>query len=303
MKKWIITSLLLLLPYFYFILLNDELDLSHITGNIQDHSKWKVSAITDNDTAKIDHILNQPFTYLSEGGQSYVFASQDQKYVLKLFKFNRFKPHFLVQILPDVFPFKTYRDQHINKREHKLTTAFNGYKLAYDLHKEDSGLIALQLIPSNESKLITLTDKKNCLRTINLENVSYILQEKGEMLSTDLSNLLRDGNLSAAKKRLTQVLQLYLSEYQKGIYDLDHGVMHNIGCIGDRIFHLDGGKFISDTNMKDPEAYKKDLVKIASKLQIWIEKHYPEYSYELTKFLENGLSDIFQQNSSVSAHL
>ncbi len=95
--------------------------------------------------------------------------------------------------------------------------------------------------------------------------------------------------MDIAKKRLLQVLQLYISEYKKGIYDLDHGVMHNIGCIEDRIFHLDAGKFIADDTMRDPKVYSQDLIKIASKLQTWIKKHYPQYADELTKHLQKAL--------------
>jgi len=288
MYKWLISSFILIFSLYYFLFLQDDLDLS--PNNLK-NSAWEVST-TAEDKAKINLILNQPFTYLSEGGQSYVFVSQDQKYVLKLFKFNRFKPHFLVQLLPDIFPFKTYKEKHTKKRENKLITAFNGYKLAYDLHKEESALIALQLIPSHGTTWITVVDKKNRLKKINLETVPYILQEKGEMLSFELSNLLKSSNLSLTKIRLTEVLQLYLLEYQKGISDLDHGVMHNIGCIEERIFHLDGGKFIFDHKIKDPKAYAEDLIKVASKLQAWVSKEAKEHSYELTKHLENRLFDL-----------
>lgn len=272
----------------HFLFLND-LDSNYITSDLPYDPTWEVSAPDLASLTKINQILQQPFVYLDEGGQSYVFSSSDQKYVLKLFKFKRFRPSFFVKILPNIFPFKTYRDQHIAKREKKLITAFNGYKLAYDLHQHESGLIFIQLNPSNQSRWITVVDQRDRQRKINLAQVSYILQEKGEMLSTDLSKLLNQGNLSIAKQRIDQVFKLYLSEYQKGIYDLDHGVMHNIGCLGGQVFHLDVGKLIADEKMKRPEFYQKDLIRIASKLQRWISQHYPQYTQELTKYMEEKL--------------
>jgi hypothetical protein len=294
-NAWIVFAILFITLFSYFRFSDDDINPENITSHIPSQSRWEISPPTEEDSVRIETIFSQPFLYLSEGGQSYVFVSGDQNYVLKFFKFKRFRPQPLVQLLPDIFPFKSYRDQHIAKREKKLTTAFNGYKLAYELHRQESGLIFIQLNPSPLSKWILLIDKENKQRKINLENVSYILQVKGEMLSVDLSRILNEGNLSLAKQRIDQVLTLYLSEYQKGIYDLDHGVMHNIGFLGNQVFHLDVGKFIADERMKQPEYYQTDLIKIASKLRSWIQQHYPQYSQELTIYLEDQVSHLLDK--------
>ncbi len=288
--RWLLFTLLSMSACYYFLFLNDDLDSHQITSELPYHSEWEIPVPDSKSLAKINQILEQPFVYLDEGGQSYVFFSADQKYVLKLFKFKRFRPSFFVKILPNIFPFKNYRNQHIAKREKKLTVAFKGYKLAYDVHREESGLIFIQLNPSNQSGWITVVDKRNRQKRINLAKVSYVLQEKGEMLSVDLSKILQRGNLPMAKQRIDQVFNLYFSEYQKGIYDLDHGVMHNIGCIGNQLFHLDVGKLIADEKMKQPEFYQKDLLKIVSKLQSWISHHYPQFAQELNEYMEEKLS-------------
>jgi hypothetical protein len=292
---WLFLALLSILGFYYVLFLNN-FDSHPITSELPYHPEWEISTPDSATLAKINQILEQPFIYLDEGGQSYVFSSTDQKYVLKLFKFKRFRPSFLIKILPPIFPFKSYREQHIAKREKKLMTAFNGYKLAYDLHQHASGLIFIQLNPSNQSKWIILVDKGGRQRKLNLAKVSYVLQERGEMLSTDLSRILQQGNLSIAKQRIDQVFDLYLSEYHKGIYDLDHGVMHNIGCIRNRLFHLDVGKLVADEKMKEPEFYQKDLIKIAAKLQRWISWQYPQYAQELIKYMEEKLSHILCKN-------
>ncbi|WP_052354843.1 hypothetical protein [Candidatus Protochlamydia sp. R18] len=283
----------------YFLILEDELDSRNLTSHARYEFKWEITAFPK-ELAKIDKILEQSFSYLGEGGQSYVFSSEDQKYVLKFFKFKRFKPSYLVKKLPNSYPFKNYRDKHIAKKKQKLMRVLKGHKLAYDFLKRESGLIFIQLNPSNLSKWITLVDKGNQKRKVNLETVSYILQEKGEMLSQDLTYLLNQGNLTIAKQRVDQVLGLYLSEYQKGIYDLDYGIMHNIGCRENKVFHLDVGKLIVDERMKQPEFYQKNIVKVASKLQKWFSSKYPQYSRELIDHLEKKLSVILDRKFTFS---
>lgn len=297
---WLIIFIFLCsVPYFLFFSY-DELHPSHISSNLPFHSEWQISGQPPIDTHQI---FDMPFVYLSEGGQSFVFSSSDQKYVLKLFKFRRFRPNIFVKYLPNFFPFKNFKDKHISKREQKLISAFNGYKLAYELHQKESGLIAVQLNPSHQSKWVTVIDKQKNIRKINLENVSFVLQEQGEMLSVDLSRILDQGNTLIAKQRIEQILKLYLSEYLKGIYDLDHGVMHNIGCIDGRLFHLDVGKFVADERIKQPQNYEKDLIKIISKLQIWINKRYPQYSQELTNYMNERLSHILNKNINLNENI
>ncbi len=292
--RWIVFGLIsafIAMGVYFFP--GDDLKISNLTSDLPYEAKWEIPALAEVQKARLNEILNQTFFYSGEGGQSYVFLSADQRYVLKFFKFRRFRPSFFVKMLPDIALWHSYRNKHIAKREQKLVTAFTGYKLAYDLHRQESGLIFIQLNPSDISRKVTLVDKRHFKRVVNLKNVSYIIQEKGEVLSAALATLLDQRDLERAKQRLDQLFDLYLSEYRKGIYDQDHGVMHNIGVVEDRLFHLDAGKFIQDEHMKQPEYYQKDLTKIALKVQSWIDRKYPQYSQALNQSIEKKLSQLF----------
>lgn len=129
------------ITYRHFI---DDLRSSNITEEISYHPEWDIPPLTRTEKKKINSILQQTFTFVGEGGQSYVFASSDQQYVLKLFKFNRFRPAWGVNWLPDAL-FKSYKAEHSTKREQKLFTAFNGHRLAFEKIREESGLIHIQL--------------------------------------------------------------------------------------------------------------------------------------------------------------
>ena len=58
-------------------------------------------------TLLTEEILKQPFHYLARGGQSFVFVSEDQKYVIKFFKNN---PN-------PVVPLKKYHTKKISKQK------------------------------------------------------------------------------------------------------------------------------------------------------------------------------------------
>lgn len=282
---------------------NYDLHPAHVTSHLPYQAEWEMTPFHEKDPPQLYEIFNQTFSFLSEGGQTYVFASADEHYVLKLFKFHRFRPSPLVEMLPDTILFNSYRHKHRAKREKKLFVAFNGYKLAYEHHRLESGLIFMQLNSSHTPLFVTLIDKKGNRQVIDLVNISYILQEKGEIFSTALAQLLDQGKTDEARKRIRQLFDLYLSEYAKGLYDLDHGVMHNIGCIGDRLIHLDVGKMVLDERIKQPEFYQADLLKVAKKVSHWVHAKYPQHEKVLIEDIEKKLSLIFGKKLDFSIKL
>lgn len=285
----ILSAVLLYGVWQLYSTLSDEHFIKNFTCDPSLCKEWTTPQLSPKEQEELSAVLNQPFTYTGEGGQSYVFSSSDQKYVLKLFKFNRFRPSWIVAMLPGGTLFSPYRENHIEKREKKLKTVFTGHQLAYDLLRNESGLYFIQLSPSLNERKISIVDKIGLKRTIDLGRLVYVIQEKGETLSTVLKSLLDEGQVELVKIRIGQVIDLYHSEYLKGIYDIDHGVMHNIGFVGSKPIHLDVGKFIQDENIKNLEFYQQDRMKIAAKIRLWIEKNYPQYHEELAQAIEEKL--------------
>jgi hypothetical protein len=294
---WILSIVVVLSLGGVLLFLNDDLRSGNITSHLSPRAEWASSPWDNEENVKLNKILSQPFIYLGEGGQAYVFASADQEFVLKLFKFKRFRPTIFVSMLPDFF-FHSYREAHKAKREQKLVYAFNGHKIAFDEHRQESGLLYIQLNPSNKQQLVSLSDKWGFDRIINLEKVSYVIQEKGELLSTVLTQALDRGDISTAQNRIRQLFDLYHSEYAKGIYDLDHGIMHNIGCLGDRVFHMDVGKMVRDERIKQPAFYREDLIRTALTVKSWIYKHYPQYENEMVSDMQEKLSAVLSEGFS-----
>jgi hypothetical protein len=261
--------------------------ISHIINSTPTKLEWNIQNLSADEQKTLEKILSQRFFYLDEGGQSYVFISEDKEYVLKFFKFQRFTPSPLVGWLPNIYPFKSFKEKHVLKRQKKLFTAFNGYKIAYDLHRKESGLAFIQLNPSPHFLSVKVMNKNQHEYHLNLNNIPFVIQKNGSVLSTILSKILKEHDLYEAKKRVEQLYELYLSEYKKGICDVDYGIMHNIGFTPEGgTFHLDVGKFIFDEKFKQPNHFQKHLSIVGKKLKAWFDKHYPNYSEELAKHVE-----------------
>lgn len=298
-KSGLIASLLTILVcvgiirlYFF---LTDDFRLANITYDIPFHAEWEIPQISPEDEQQLDTILNQKFYYIGKGAQSYAFGSADQKYVLKFFKFKHLKPSLFLQILPAFPPFNHYSSKQIKRKEKKLAAVFNGYRLAYGKDKEESGLIYIHLNPSTTlHKKAVVVDKIGIERTIDLDPIVFIIQRKGVTTRAVLTEALNKGDLALAQKRIRQIFDLYLSEYQKGLYDHDHGVTHNTGFIGDKPIHLDVGKLNYDERIKQLEYYKEDLLLVTERLKHWLKSNYPKEYPSLAQNIEEKLSEIFQ---------
>lgn len=264
--------------------LTDDFRVANITYQLPFDPPWKSEALSSDDQAKLDRILDQKFTYIGKGAQCYAFGSADGKYVLKFFKFKHLRPSWLADFLPP----SEYKKNYFLRKEQKLRNVFDAYDLAYHEDKDNVALIYLHLVPVDHfQKHVVVYDKIGMKREIDLNSTVFLIQRKGETLRTRLNQLLSLNDVAGAKEAIDQILKMYISEYKKGIYDRDHGVMVNAGFVEDHPFHLDAGKFAKVENIKDKTLYAEDLELVIWKMEEWISKAFPEYQQVLFAFLEN----------------
>lgn len=291
LKKFIWITLSL---FFLFICariyyrLTDDFRIANMTYEMPYHPDWETPPLTASENRRIKSILNQSFSYVGKEAQSYVFVSEDKKHVIKFFKFKHIKPTWWIETLASVPFFKTFCNrQSAKKKKSSLIVYFFGYKLAYDIHKEEAGIVFVHLNKTiNWNQQVTLIDKIGRKHQLSLDSTVFIIQKNAKTTRQEMINALDNGNLALAKQRISQIFDLYLKEYNKGIYDRDHGVLHNTGFVDDQPVHLDVGKLSKDLNMKRPEVYRTDLKKISNKFELWLKDRYPKESQELMAFIE-----------------
>ncbi len=268
----------------FYYNLTDDFRISNMTYEMPHNKNWETPAISSNEKDLLNQTLNQKFYYLGKGAQSYVFTSEDGLTVIKFFKFKHLKPSIFLNLLSHTPLFSSYAKKEIARKNKKLNSAFNGYRLAYEIHKPESGLIYLHLNKTTDiHKTLTIIDKIGMSHEIDLDQNVFLIQKKGKTLETVLSNLLSQGDLPQVKTRIRQILDLYLSEYKKGAYDHDHHVMNNTGFVDQEPIHLDVGHFYLEESMKDKAVCQKDFAIIVGKIDLWLKKNFPEHHEEIVK--------------------
>lgn len=288
-KRWfifILTALLLFGAARLYYRLTDDFRLSNMTYPLPFEAPWKVPHLTIDERAELALILDQNFHYIGKGAQCYAFQSDDRQFVLKFFKFKHLKPNLFVDLIPPISPFKSYKRKCIERKKRKLIGVFNGYDLAFRENRIGSELLYVHLVPTDDLNLhVKVFDKIGFERQIDLDRTVFLVQRKGETLRMRMKYLLANKQLEEAEKAIASIVDMYISEYQKGVYDHDHGVMHNTGFVGSKAFHLDVGKLNRDERMKEPAFYKKDLEHVLWKIDTWVKAHYPKDYPRLSAFL------------------
>lgn len=279
--------------------ITDDFNLYNMSGEVPFHQEWELAEPSSQDLKAVEGILAQPYTYLGKGAQTYVFKSADDLYVLKFFKFKHLRVPKWIEFLPDLAYIKEYKAKVRNKKERKLSEIADAYKLAYEVDRDNSGLVFLQLnIDHNPIREVTIYDKLGWKHLLHLEHVPFVLQKKGITLRVVLEDLLHSGDLAAVKHRLDQVLELYIQEYARGIYDHDHGVMRNMGFIGDHPLHLDVGKLMKNDQIHQKDAAEADLILISNEIHEWFLEKHPHIAAEMDEYVHQKIHDLLSSHDS-----
>lgn len=279
-----------------YFFLTDDFRLANIIYELPHQKEWEFAKQTEDEKKLLNEIFNQKFYYLGKGAQVYAFASEDDQWVIKFMKFKHLKPSLVDRLIP----ISSIKNAKIARKERKLKGVFEGYRLAYIHDRKNSGLIYLHFNKTDDLHLTAkLVDKIGLNWEVPLDSTVFILQRKGKTLREVFSSLLEKGNLPEAKEKASQILDMYLAEYQAGVWDRDHGITHNTGFIGDEPIHLDVGKLSFDERMKDKALFKGDLQHVGFKISVWIKQNFPQYHEEILSSIEKHLSDILGEESHV----
>lgn len=247
------------------------------------------------DFNKIKTILDQPYQFLGMGNQSYAFRSEDSKYVLKFFKFGHLKKNWILNLLPEI-PFITrYLEGKNKSQEKRFLKVFEGYQVAYQEDPENTGVLFIHLNKtSNLHQSVSVRDKIGFEHIIDLDDIVFVIQEKVTPTKDVLTDLFKKGDVEGAKARVSQLFDLYLSQYKKGIYDRDHNLMVNTGFKENMAIRLDVGKLRKNNEVKNPIFQKKDLQKIAFKrIDRFIKLSFPTYQNEMLTYMDTQLKKTF----------
>ncbi len=254
---------------------------------------WEGIPLTDKEKQTLLQLLNQPFTYLDKGHQSYAFKSADGKYVLKFFHFERMRSSPLWQYLETIPFMERYTDKNRDACDKRFRRATTGYAVAYKYDKDNCGLLFMRLgcIP-HIPQTVLLIDQWGGSHPIDLDKTYFVIQHLATPANQAFSNFLSNNQLVEVKKLVNKIFALYLEEYKRGVYDFDHNLMHNVGFFDGHAMRMDIGKLQYLEKIKDPHNYLADLKLILQRIDEWMGRHYPFYRKELKLYMDQQLENI-----------
>ncbi|NGX37716.1 MAG: hypothetical protein K1000chlam2_00878 [Chlamydiae bacterium] len=170
----------------------------------------------------LDTIFDQPFTYLTKGKQSFVFVSEDQKWVIKLVRLPRYvMRRSLKGNLSSLILF---------------TKTLTGYKGAYEDLQEETGVVYAHLKPTQNLGNISLIDALGVSHTLALDEMAFVVQKCGDPFFPALEKS------QDPKALIRKTVQLYSNLYRKGYIDRDPILDKNFGVLGEDPFIIDIGQ-------------------------------------------------------------
>jgi hypothetical protein len=217
--------------------------------HVPHHPEWEVPM-----DSQILSILDQPYAYLGKGAQSYVFASLDGRYVVKLFR---------------------------SDSEEKIIALFNACKMAYDCLKEETGLVYLHLNPTSQRlPILTCQDPLGRGIKLPLDRYRFAIQKRAKPFRETLEAAMGDPALM--KARIDQFVALLVSRTEKGIFNTDPSLSRNFGFLDDRAVEIDFG------NYHETASYSEftEIKRYTHRLHRWLARTAPEWADYLDRQVE-----------------
>ena len=274
--------------------LTDGFRLAHISSNLEPDTRWNTREVTDSEQKAIDEALSQTYSYIGKGCQSYVFVSEDEKYILKFIKYVRYRPQFYFYWFTFLPEFKQYLDLKIDLKNQKLARLFSSWITAYDLLTDETALIYTHLNKTNTiQRRVTIRDYAGFTYELDIDQMEFLIQKKGTELCSEIDCLMAEGKEDKTKEMLSGLFQLILSEYKRGIADNDHALMQNTGVINGKAFQLDVGAFVVDPLVSDPSIYHQQLFNKYYKFRFWLGEHHPSLLDHVNQELINEMGESF----------
>lgn len=252
----------------------NKFGLAEITSSRPFEPLFETRPLTHEEMGEVNLAIDQPYTYFGCGGQSFVFFSNDGKYVLKFFK----QRHFNLPTHLNAIPFiGKYREKKYGKRLRKLQLDYGSYKIGFEKLFQETGLIYIHLNKTDHlKKVVRVKDASGTEHAIDLDQTDFILQRRADLVLHRIDSQMRERDIKGAKETIAQVVDLIVTRCKKGYADRDPNIATNCGILGNRAIKIDVGRFVPNAAMEKPLYFKPELYRITRPFRTWLKHHHPE---------------------------
>ena len=243
-------------------------------------------------SGEIQEILQQNFYYLDKGCQSYVFESQDQKYVLKIVRYRRYQEPFWMQLLQMTEKGKFWKKQREQFKEKMLHMTLSSFQIAFEEIPDLTHVLYAHINQTrNLSPSLCLKDRFQRTYVINPNNVAFVLQKKALSLSQQLTIFKQQEKYHEAAALVENFFVKQKLLLSKQIANTDYNCIKNSGWGQGEIFFTDVGSFIKDERLLEPKHYNYYLRYGSKRLGRWIQENFSSLAQTYEK--------CYQENKKV----
>lgn len=262
-----------------YFFITDGFSIANVTSDHIDGPEWETYALSESERAEVEVALTQEYTYLAKGIQAYAFESQDKKYVIKLLKFQAYRSN---RYLPWIGNWGEARKKRLQYKINKRDALFRSWKFAFEDLKDETGVMYIHINRTKDfQKTITVRNKSGIPYTLELDNYVFMVQRRAELLSDFIKDSAASGNLVKAKEIVDRLIDLYVSEYNRGLAEKDVMILRNTGVYGDRPIHIDTGRLCREEELKDSKKHHQELVWKTGVILKWFDEFYPDLATHL----------------------
>jgi hypothetical protein len=248
---------------------------------------WDISFSEAEKRNVFENVLNQKFYYLSKGRQSYVFSSEDEKYVIKFLRYHKYHMPLFCKYLQKIKIVPKNMTRMLFEKRQRIKRAMDSYLIAYKDLKDQTQVNYLHLNKTSSiNKYLLIQDGSKRNLKINLDDVGFVIQKKAHPLDKYLKGLARKNDDEKLKNAILYFFDMAKFRYSRSIVNRDvANSVRNSSFLDNRIIEIDVGSFYYKKFLDEMD-FEKQINEFTQPLLILAKDHFPHLMDFITMRLE-----------------
>ena len=247
-------------------------NLQYIESSLPHRQDWE-ARLTDDHDRYFYVASQQALRWLGKGSASFIFATSDNKYVVKFIDLSQFKA-----ASDPVLIEKTLKRKKPGN-DPRLEDIFQSAKISFNELAEETGVLYVHLNRTKETiHGLKLIDSYGQSQRACGDDTCFLMQRRARPVLNVLTELMDKGAVEEAQRRVDQIFDLLASLAKKGYVDGDDRVIANnsIGFTDDRAIYVDTFHFFFVKQLNMAQRMHYECQQRLLPLERWLELNYPE---------------------------
>ncbi|MDE3055998.1 MAG: hypothetical protein KGI80_04845 [Verrucomicrobiota bacterium] len=190
---------------------------------------------------------DEPFSYLGRGRQNYAFVSKDQRFVIKLPRWDLHQVPFWMRALPFL---EDYRALYRKEKERRHRSLMKSFELAEHFLQQETALLFFHPAATRQlQKRVVLVDRLGRQFFIDLDCTAFLLQKRCDLLIPAFLSAVSRKDQTEKENLLTAFLRYNAVRTRKKIHNKDPTFQDNFAFEGKDVLQIDVGSLYLDDSI------------------------------------------------------